>query len=415
MTCEIITIGDEILIGQIIDTNSAWMAQQLNKIGISVQQMSSVQDTENAVKQAVDDALGRTDLVLITGGLGPTNDDITKKTLTAYFYDQLTLHEPTKLHIQTLFNTMGFPFRDIDLQQAMLPSKALILKNKVGTASGMWFTKNNKVLISMPGVPTEMKTIMTDEVLPRLQSGFQLPYILHKTIVTIGVRESDMSLRLQNFEKQIPENIKLAYLPNYKKLRLRLTAKGTDKNSLELQMSEQVNLLHHYLQGVTLGYEDFAIEKEIQNLMVTRHKTLSTAESFTGGNLAHTLTLIPGSSQYFKGSVVSYHVDVKVNTLGVSRQTIDQYSVVSEQVVAEMAKGVLALLQTDYAIATTGNAGPTTDLTDRSVGDVYIGIATSNKVYTYFFNFGQPREKVIQRGTAKALELFYQLLEKNEI
>jgi len=407
MNCEIITIGDEILIGQIIDSNSPWIAQQLNSIGISVIQMTSVQDTENAIFSAVETALKNAPLVIITGGLGPTNDDVTKKTITRFFNDELVLNQTIATHIKSIFERMSFPFREIDIEQALLPSQAIILKNEIGTASGMWFTKEENIVISLPGVPTEMKHLMLQEVLPKLQKDFKLPYIIHKTLMTYGVRESDMSLRLVAYENQLPPFIKLAYLPNYQKLRLRLTGLGNEKEELEREIITQTHLLESYLQDVVLGYEDFLIEEEIGKLLTDSHQTLSTAESFTGGNIAHLLTMIPGASKYFTGSVISYSTRIKEEELNVSRALIDQYSVVSAEVVEAMAIGIQQRYQTDFAIATTGNAGPTTDITDKSVGEVFIGIATPKGVFSQYFNFGQPREKVILRASSKALELLY--------
>ncbi len=413
MNCEIITIGDEILIGQITDTNSPWIAQQLNNIGISVCQMTSVSDTENTIKTALSQAFEKVDLVIITGGLGPTNDDITKKTLTEYFEDHLELNEAIAHHLKEFFGKMNFAFRENDLLQAHLPSKAYILRNDIGTASGMWFKKNGKIAISLPGVPTEMKHLVSDSVMPKLQTEFDLPFILHKTIITYGMRESDMAIRLTDFEAQLPENIKLAYLPNYRKLRLRLTAKGLYKEQLDTSINKQVHLLASYLTDIVVGYEDFLIEEEIGKWMALNHKTLSTAESFTGGNISHLLTMIPGASKYFKGSIVCYNEEVKINELNVKKETINKYSIVSEEVVREMAIGVRNKFNTDFSIATTGNAGPTLDKTNKSVGEIYIGIAHAHGVEVFNFNLGQPREKVILRGSSKALEEFYKIILKS--
>jgi nicotinamide-nucleotide amidase len=407
MNCEIITIGDEILIGQITDTNSPWMAQQLNSIGISVIQMTSVMDTETSIVEALRAAFQRVELVLITGGLGPTNDDITKKTLTRFFQDELVLNTSVEMRLRKFFTGLNFPFRESDLQQAFLPSKAHILDNKIGTASGMWFAKEGKIAISLPGVPTEMKHLMLEGVLPKLRQDFKLPFISHKTIITYGMRESDMAIRLADFEAQLPVHIKLAYLPNYGKLRLRLTAKGNDKTQLENQITNQILLLESYLTDIVIGYEDFLLEAEIGNLLTQNHQTVSTAESFTGGNIAHMITMIPGASRYFVGSIVSYTAHLKESELGVSADLIADKSVVSAEVAEAMALGIQKRFQTDFAIATTGNAGPTTDKTDKSVGEVYIGIASPKGVQSHYFNFGQPREKVIKRASSKALELLY--------
>lgn len=413
MDCQIITIGDEILIGQITDTNSPWIAQQLNNIGVSVTKMVSVMDTEKSIVDALDHAFSEVELLIITGGLGPTNDDITKKTLTQYFEDELVLNKDVENHLREFFSGLNFPFRESDLLQAFLPSKAKILRNNVGTASGMWFERDGKIAISLPGVPTEMKHLITEEVLPKLQETFELPFILHKTVITYGLRESDMALRLIPFEEQLPPHIKLAYLPNYQKLRLRLTGKGKEKLKLENEMDFQIKLLETYLIDLVLGFEDYTLEEEIGKLLSQSGKTLSTAESFTGGNIAQIITSVAGASKYFIGSIVCYNERIKVQELNVSPQTIEKHSVVSEQVVAEMAIGIQKKFKTDYAIATTGNAGPSKDKTDKKVGDIYIGVAHPNGVETFYYNLGQPREKVIKRGSSKALEHLYKIILKS--
>ncbi len=410
MTCNIITIGDEILIGQITDTNQPWIAQRLNEIGINVNQMLSVSDTAKGINKALNHSFEQVDLVIITGGLGPTNDDITKKTLTDYFEDTLVLNQDIADDLKSFFENMNFDFRESDVLQAYLPSRARIFRNRIGTASGMWFENNDKIAISLPGVPTEMKHLMQDGIIPALREQFHLPIILHKTLITYGERESDMAIRLTAFEAQLPHHIKLAYLPNYRRLRLRLTAKGQDKATVEEQLNTQVEYLLSFLQDLVVGYEDFTLEQEIGQLLTHKQQTLATAESFTGGNIAHLLTMIPGASNYFKGSIVSYTAQIKQNELKVPQTLIDKHSVVSAEVAEAMAQGIQKKFNTDYAIATTGNAGPTTDDTDRSVGDIFIAIADPQGVKSYYFNLGQPREKVIYRGTSKALELLYKTI-----
>ena len=405
MNAEIITIGDEILIGQILDSNSQWIAQQLNTLGISVYQVTSVQDDASHIARVLKEACKYSEIVIITGGLGPTKDDITKTTLVQFFDDELVLNQKVANHIKGIFTKMNFRFVDSDLQQAMLPSKAQLVHNEIGTASGMWFNERNKVVVSLPGVPAEMKALMSNGVLPRLQQTFKLPYIIHKTLITYGVRESEMAIRLEKFEEKLPKAIKLAYLPNYRKLRLRLTGKGTDKVLLEKQIRDEVNTLELLLDDVVVGQEGFLLEAEIGDLLTETGETLATAESCTGGNIAHLITSIPGASNYFVGSVVSYTTEVKIKELNVPENLITKHTVVSAEVAEAMALGVQQKLHTDYAVATTGNAGPTTDKTDKSVGDVYIAIATPNGVNSHFFNFGQPREKVIHRASSKALEL----------
>lgn len=414
MNASIITIGDEILIGQIVDTNSQWIAQQLNTLGISVYQISSVQDNAEQIKKELELQLNHADLVLLTGGLGPTKDDLTKTTLADFFEDTLVRNKEVETHIKGIFSKMNFRHVTSDMQQAMLPAKAEVIYNSIGTASGMWFEKDGKIVLSMPGVPTEMKTMMQQIVLPKIQKSFKLPYIFHKTLVTYGVREAEMAIRLETFEKQLPKNIKLAYLPNYRRLRLRLTAKGTDKPVLENSLTETVSLLMSNLTDVIVGFEDFLLEKEIGVLLTKNKQTLATAESCTGGNIAHLLTSIPGASKYFVGSIVSYTAAIKEQELSVPWDLIAKYSVVSASVAEAMAVGIQRKFKTDYAIATTGNAGPTTDKTDKSEGDVFIAIATPNGVKSHYFNFGQPREKVIYRTTSRALELLQKEIIKNQ-
>jgi len=405
MKAEIITIGDEILIGQILDSNSQWIAQQFNTIGISIYQITSVQDDSIHIAKALKIATEQADIIILTGGLGPTKDDITKKTLVTFFNDKLVRNIEVEKKVKTFFAKMNFQFTDSDVQQAMLPSKAEVIPNMIGTASGMWFEQNSTIVVSLPGVPTEMKALISEGVLPKLKSKFNLPYIIHKTLITYGLRESKMAIRLESFENQLPNNISLAYLPNYRRLRLRLTAKGEDKNVLEKELQNQTIKLANELADLTFGYEGFSLEKEIGNTLVDKKQTLATAESFTGGYIASMITSVPGSSQYYKGSIVSYTADLKISELGVSKDLIKTHSVVSAEVAEAMALGIQKKYNTDYAIATTGNAGPTTDNTDKTIGDVYIAIATPKGVKSYFFNLGQPREKVIYRGGSKALEL----------
>lgn len=414
MQAEIISIGDEILIGQILDSNSQWIAKELNTLGVSVYQITTAQDEEKHIIKVLENALKHVDLVILTGGLGPTKDDITKTTLTNYFNDVLVKNQKVETHIKEIFSKMNFNFVASDLLQALLPSKAEIIPNTIGTASGMWFEREGKVVISLPGVPTEMKLLMEKGVLPKIKEKFQLPFIFHKTLITYGVREAEMAIRLEDFEKKLPKSIKLAYLPNYRRLRLRLTAKGKHKEYLENELSQTITSLLSYLgDDVQYGFEDFLLEKEIGQLLAKSKQTLATAESFTGGTIAQLISSIPGASSYFIGSIVSYHVSVKINELNVSKECIDKFTVVSAEVAEAMALGVKNKLKTDFAIATTGNAGPTTDNTDKSVGDVYIAIATPSGVKSHFFNLGQPREKVVARATSKALELLQKEIIKN--
>lgn len=413
MKAEIITIGDEILIGQIVDTNSQWMGAELNKIGVSVYQISSIQDDKQHILKALKEAQERADIVLITGGLGPTKDDITKHTIAAYFNDQLVLNESVVKHIKQLFETYNIPFGESNRLQGMLPTKATYLKNEVGTAPGMWFHENETIFISMPGVPNEMKHLMQTKVLPKIQQEFNLPFIIHKTIMTYGQGESLIAERIADFEDNLPSSIKLAYLPNYGRVRLRLTAKGDHKEILETTLADLIQQLYLLLPDIISGIDESGtIEKKVGDLLVERNETLCTAESLTGGRIAATLVEVPGASAYFKGSLVVYSAALKQDLLGISKEMIDQYTVVSKEVAAQMAVQARLKLQTDYAIAVTGNAGPTTDHNDKSVGLVYISIASKEGVSTHEFHYGQPREKVIKRTVNKALELFAKEIQK---
>ena len=414
MQAEIITIGDEILIGQITDTNSKWIAEELNKIGISIHQITSIQDDRGHILKAISEAESHVDIILITGGLGPTKDDITKLTLTEYFDDELVLQNDIVEHIKQLFAKINYAYTDLDLQQALLPGKAIILKNNYGTASGMWFEQKGKIIISMPGVPNEMKGLMKDHVLIKLQETFHLPYIIHKTVLTYGMGESKVAKKIENWEDNLPVNIKLAYLPSYGRLRLRLTAKGNDKVLLEDLLANEIKELRKIIGDIIVGLEESdSLEISIQKIMRKNGLTLSMAESCTGGNIAKKISSEAGASNFFKGSIVAYSKNIKIELLGVSENTIDKYSVVSKQVVEEMAIQCKAIFNTDYALSTTGNAGPTVDDTDKTVGVVFIAIATPDDVIVEEFNFGKPREKVIERASIKGLEMLRQEILKN--
>ena len=407
MQAEIITIGDEILIGQIVDTNSQWIGQQLNNIGVSVYQITSIQDNKQHILNALKEAQARVDIVIITGGLGPTKDDITKKTIATYFNDSKFIEYPEVVeHIKGLFKKINHPFKEVQRYQAQLPSKATYLKNSFGTAPGMWFYENETVFVSLPGVPYEMKGLITNEVLPRIQKQFKLPFIIHKTIMTYGQGESVIAERIEDFENNLPSYIKLAYLPSFGKVRLRLSAKGENKIDLEKELNAKVAEVYELIPDIITGLDDNnSIEKRVGELLKKNNKTLATAESLTGGKIAATLVSVPGSSAYYIGSVIAYTAETKIKQLNVSKNIIKNHSVVSKEVAIEMAKGVKDKLKTDYAIAVTGNAGPTTDNNDKSVGMVYIALVSDSKEVVEEFNFGQPREKVINRTVSKALEI----------
>jgi len=407
MKAAIITIGDEILIGQIVDTNSAFIAKSLDRIGVEVVEMLSISDDKKHILDTFAQLQNKVDVVIVTGGLGPTKDDVTKKTFCEYFDDELIVDEKVLAHVTELIE--GFykrPISQLNKDQALVPSTCTVLHNKVGTAPGMWMKKGNTVFISLPGVPYEMKYLVEEEIIPKIVREYKRPYIIHKTILTYGQGESLVAERIEHWENNLPEFIKLAYLPNPGRVRLRLTARGTNKEQLEEAIENNVKSLDAIIHDIIVGYEENeTIETVIGKLLSKENKTISTAESCTGGRIASLLSAVPGSSSYFKGSVVSYATEAKINILGVSQDLIDQFSVVSAEVASAMALNVRDLLKTDYALATTGNAGPSKGDSDAEIGTVFIALATPDGVITEEFNFGQPREKVIDRASVKSLEI----------
>lgn len=416
MHAEIITIGDEILIGQVIDTNSAFIAKQLNKVGISVYQISSVQDEKQHIINSLKEAENRVDLIIITGGLGPTKDDITKHTICEYIDDKLVQNDEVLAHVEKLFETyINTPISDLNRKQALVPSKAEVLMNRFGTAPGMWLEKNKKIFISLPGVPYEMRALIESEVLPRLQQKFHSPFIIHKTILTYGLGESAIADKIETWEDSLPKHIRLAYLPNLGKVRLRLTGKGDNKEGLENEINEQIVKLKAIIGDIIYGTEenDDTIEVIVGRLLMKKGFSLSTAESFTGGKIAKIITSIPGSSQYYKGSIVSYATQAKIDVLGVSEDSINKYSVVSAEVAESMAQNVRKILKTDFSISTTGNAGPAKGDSDAEIGTAFIAIASPKGVISEKFNFGNHRERVINKAVTKAFELLQKEILKN--
>ncbi len=415
MKATIITIGDEILIGQIVDTNSAFIAKSLDRIGVEVHEMISISDDKQHILDTFNKLQNKVDLVLITGGLGPTKDDVTKKTFCDYFGDELVVDEAVLKHVTQLIE--GFYKRtitQINKDQALVPSKCTVLHNQVGTAPGMWMKKENTVFISLPGVPFEMKYLVENEIIPKVVREYKRPYILHKTILTYGQGESMVAERIENWEDNLPEFIKLAYLPNPGSVRLRLSARGTDKEILEKSIEENVISLMKIIGDIIVGFDDGeTLETVVGNLLKSQNKTVSTAESCTGGNIAQLLTSVSGASNYFKGSVVSYATETKISVLGISEDLIKKHSVVSAEVAKQMAINVKSIMKTDYAIATTGNAGPTKGDSNAEVGAVFIALATPNTIIVEEFNFGQPREKVIDRAVIKSLEMLRKEILKN--
>ena len=407
MQAEIITIGDEILIGQIVDTNSAFISKTLNKIGVSVYQITSVQDDKQHILKAFKEAEDNADIIIVTGGLGPTKDDITKKTIAEYFNDTLVQNQEVLAHIKYLWeHYIKKPLVQVNIDQALVPSKAQVLMNVNGTAPGMWMEKKGKVFISLPGVPFEMEALIINEVVPKLQKTFKFPYIKHKTILTYGLGESNLAARIEEWEDSLPNFIKLAYLPNLGKVRLRLTGKGFDREVVDAEIHKQVETLLPQIEDIFVGFEeDESLEAIIGRQLTLMGKTVATAESCTGGKIAESFTAHPGASKYFKGSIVSYTKEAKIEVLHIPETLISKYSVVSTQVAEAMAQSALELFKSDYAIATTGNAGPTKDDTAEDIGVVFIAIASKRGVYSEEFNFGNHRLKVINKAANKAFEM----------
>lgn len=415
MKASIVTIGDEILIGQIVDTNSAFIAKQLDQLGFKVVETISIADEQEAITHMLSRYNGQMDLVIMTGGLGPTKDDVTKKTLCNFFNDTLIENEQVLKHVTLLLEEFyNRPVSEINKQQALVPSQAEVLFNKVGTAPGIILKNNKTFFISLPGVPFEMKHIIENELKPWVLTHFDAFYNVHQTILTQGVGESLLAERIADWENALPNTIKLAYLPSPGMVKLRLSSSGKDKQTIERAISNQVSMLALIIGDCIISYdEQLPLPHQIYSLLKSKKQTIALAESCTGGKLATCFTEIPGISQVFRGSIVTYATDTKVSMLGVSQDTISQESVVSAQVAMQMATQAKNKFQTDYAIASTGNAGPTKGDSDAEVGTVYIGIATPKGTYSKKYMFGEPREKVVKSAVNKALELLYaELIEK---
>lgn len=409
MKAAIVTIGDEILIGQIVDTNSSYIAKALDKIGIATHEMLSISDDKQHILDTFHSLQNKVEVVIVTGGLGPTKDDITKKTFCEYFEDELLENEVVLSHVRSIIEGIyKRPITQINREQALVPTKAKVLFNQVGTAPGMWMEKEGTVFISLPGVPYEMKYLIDNEVIPNLVQKYERPYIVHQTIMTYGRGESMIAEQIEEWENNLPNFIKLAYLPSPGKVRLRLTARGLNEELLKNEIKRQVEKLDLLLHDIIVGYnEDEPIEVVLGKLLTDKKVTIATAESCTGGKIAATLSAVPGASNYFKGGVVSYATQAKIDALGIDENLVTKYGVVSAEVAIAMAKSVQHMMNSNYAIATTGNAGPTKGDDGAELGVVFIGIATPDKVFVAEFNFGQPREKVIDRAVSKALELIY--------
>ncbi len=409
MRAEIITIGDEILIGQVVDTNSAFLASELNKLGVSVYQITSVQDDRAHILKALEEAEARVELVLMTGGLGPTKDDITKRTLCEYLDDTLVEDPEVLAQVEHLFRTyLQRPVTEINRQQALVPSRATVLPNRNGTAPGMWMQGKRAVLVSLPGVPFEMKDLFHQQVGPKIMTTFRRPVLLHKTLITYGLGESAIAERLEAWEDALPPHMKFAYLPNLGKVRLRLSVRGEDPEAVRTELDLQIKGLKALIGDILYGEEDQApLEEGLCAQFSAKGATLATAESVTGGSIASLLCSVPGASAYFKGSVVCYATEVKQQVLGVPRALIDAHSVVSAEVACAMAEGVRTLMHADFALAATGNAGPAKGESDAPVGTVYLAVAGPGGSQAYPFTMGGHRERVVQKSVNKALELLW--------
>ncbi|WP_192821755.1 competence/damage-inducible protein A [Rufibacter sp. LB8] len=411
ITAEIITIGDELLYGQVIDTNSAFMGQELGNIGIRIKQITSISDDKQAICQALTDAISRADVILITGGLGPTKDDLTKHTLAEYFKTELQLHQPSLDDVEAIFRRYNRPMLEINRQQAFLPASCTPVRNPLGTAPGMLFREQGTIIVSMPGVPFEMKRMMQDTVLPLLEQEFHLPKIIHKVVQTIGIGESFLAEIIADWEDNLPSHLKLAYLPHLAGVRLRLTGRATGStDALEAEMQQQINQLSQLIAPHIFAHGEVTLEEAIGQLLKARNLTIATAESCTGGLIAHKLTSVPGSSAYFKGSVVAYSNDVKQAQLGVTPETLAQHGAVSEETVKQMAEGVRQLLQTDIGIATSGIAGPDGGTPEKPVGTIWIAYADAHQTIARKISYNKTRLLNIEYTTLQALNLVRQSL-----
>ena len=411
MNAEILTIGDEILIGQIVDSNSAWMAVELNKIGVKVKQITSVSDDANHILKAFADAEERADIILITGGLGPTKDDITKKTMANYFQSkEMVLHEPTLEVVKRIFARYKAPLLEVNIQQAMVPANCEVLLNEQGTAPGMLFRKGKKIFISMPGVPYEMMNLMNSHVLPIIKKEFNLPPVYHQTILTAGVGESFLAEKIKDIEEALPSHIKLAYLPKLGSVRLRLSTSEHASEAVKAEVDQYINQILERIPNVWVAKEDIPIEKAILNIMETNQLTLSVAESCTGGAISSLFTQHQGCSAVFAGGGIVYSYELKTKLLGVNPDTLSKFGAVSEETINEMVCGALKNFDTDYAIAVSGIAGPDGGTIDKPVGTVWIAVANQEKVVAKKYNFGNKRAQNIERSAMAALNLLFRLL-----
>ena len=410
---EVITIGDEILYGQILDTNTYWISEALDANGFKVIRKTSIGDNEKEILNILREAENRADVILITGGLGPTSDDLTKPVMAKYFNSPVSLNPEALKELQQMFKLRGFELTDTNKKQAELPEKCKMISNKVGTAPGMWFEKGNKVFVSMPGVPFEMKEMMSNYILPALKEKFKPPVIYHKVIKTVGIGESWLSDKIADWEKSLPEDIRLAYLPSLSMVRLRLTAKGENLEVLKERVEVEVQKLLPLIQRYVYGFDGDSLEQVVGNILQQQQKTIAIAESCTGGYISHIVTSIPGSSAYFQGAIVPYHNTFKTNLLGVKPETLEKWGAVSEETVTEMALHVREKFNASFGISSSGIAGPDGGTPEKPVGTVWLALADGDKVFTKKLSLGKKRPQNIQSTGVAAMQLLWERLTQN--
>lgn len=410
IVAEVITIGDEILYGQITDTNTQWISAEIDKVGIKTIRKTSIGDQESQILGILEEGFSRADILLMTGGLGPTKDDITKKTIAKYFNDTLEINKDAEAFVKDFFEKRGRPFTEINRQQAALPTQCTYLPNITGTAPGMWFEHNGKILVSMPGVPVEMKYLIKHEVIPRLKAFFELPVIEHHIISTIGIGESFLAETIEEWEDQLPEHIRLAYLPSFSQVRIRLTGFGDDRKIIQEQIRIEAEKVKPLIASYIFSESNQTIAEAVGELLKSKNATLGVAESCTGGNIAHMITLIPGSSAFFLGGVVSYSNDAKMNVLKVKQETLTNFGAVSEQTVKQMAEGVRITMRSTYGIATSGIAGPDGGTADKPVGTVWIAVSDGKTTEARLLKLGKQREVNIEYSSVAALNLLRRLI-----
>jgi nicotinamide-nucleotide amidase len=413
MKAEIITIGDELLIGQVIDTNSTWIAEQLNDVGIEMHYKCTVSDNKEAILKALKDAENRSNLVILTGGLGPTKDDITKHTFCEYFNSKLKRNKKVEEWVEEIFKKRNLPIIEVNLMQADLPENCEVLWNRSGTAPGMWFESNQVIFASFPGVPFEMKTIFKEEFLPKISTIKALPSIVHRTIQTCSLGESFLAKKIEHIENSLPSHIRLAYLPNIGTVRLRFSAYGNNAEALHQEIDEIVLKLKDVIGEHIYAEGEQSLAETLGKLLIEKGETISTAESCTGGFLSHLITAVPGSSAYYKGSVIAYDNTIKKTELEISEELLTAHGAVSEACVLAMASKIRTKFNTDYAIATSGIAGPGGGTNEKPVGTVWIGIASKNETKAYLFNMGDHRERTILRTALMGMDLIRKLILTN--